>query len=130
MVAAAVGISGQTHVFLDKTQTRVIAPSGSSLTLHCCLSTKKYERYRVSWYFSSHGPSFSNSGNLCSKIINKFANSSTEGSENTHILSVVNETCSGWYFCKITGEVPSLTEIRSNGKEVLVCKYSCSDILL
>lgn len=63
------------------------------------------------------------------KIINKFANSSTEGSENTHILSVVNETCSGWYFCKITGEVPSLTEIRSNGKEVLVCKYSCSDIL-
>lgn len=127
-------ISGQTAVFLNETRT-VRVPSGSDLALYCFLDTEKYdryrifwysnksekyERYRISWFFSKSGFDVRKSISDCENI---FTNKTEQDSRKTCILSNVNTNHSGWYFCKVTGEIPSLTEIHSNGTEVNVCKY-------
>lgn len=115
-------ISGQTAVFLNETRT-VRVPSGSDLALYCFLDTEKYDRYRIFWYSNKSEKSESSSNeSICHKIINKPANK-TENEDSKCILSNVNTNHSGWYFCKVTTEIPSLTEIRSSGTEVNVCKY-------
>lgn len=116
-------ISGQTAICLDNQQKTKEVPSGSNLTLNCCLNTDQYERFRIAWYFIRHGPLATNSSMLTSKINNKSQNSSKDEDNRTHTLSNVNTNHSGWYFCRVTAEIPSLIEIHSNGTEVNVCKY-------
>ncbi|XP_004554920.1 uncharacterized protein LOC101478408 isoform X1 [Maylandia zebra] len=119
VAATAMVISGQTAVFLNETRT-VRVPSGSDLALYCFLDTEKYERYRIFWYSNKSEKSESSSNeSICHKIINKPANK-TENEDSKCILSNVNTNHSGWYFCKVTTEIPSLTEIRSSGTEVNV----------
>ncbi|KAL4000326.1 uncharacterized protein ACER0C_008097 [Sarotherodon galilaeus] len=120
VTATAMMIPGQTAICLDYQQKTEEVPSGSNLILNCCLNTEHNERYRITWYFNHHGPSVTNSTELTSKVTNKYQNSSMDEDNRTHTLSNVNRNHSGWYFCKVTTEIPSLTEIHSNGTEVNV----------
>ncbi|XP_063323013.1 uncharacterized protein LOC134620682 [Pelmatolapia mariae] len=129
VTATAMMIPGQTAICLDNQQKTKEVPSGSNLILNCCLNTEQYERYRITWYFNHHGPSMTNSSKLISKITNKSQNSSKEEHQDnrTHTLSNVNGNHSGWYFCKVTIEIPNLTENCSSGTEVNVYPSALSD---
>ncbi|XP_069006204.1 uncharacterized protein [Embiotoca jacksoni] len=121
--AAAMVISDQTHVCLDKTRKKIEVSCGSSLTLHCGLKT--YERSWLSWYFNSSGPPFENSSKMFEKIVNKPKNFSMDecrDTDMTYNLSNVNDTHSGWYFCQVTAEIPLYKSDISEGTEVVVLK--------
>ncbi|CAI5639922.1 unnamed protein product [Oreochromis niloticus] len=127
VTATAMMIPGQTAICLDNQQKTEEVPSGSNLILNCCLNTEHNERYRITWYFNHHGPSVTNSTRLTTKINNKYQNSSMDEDNRTHTLSNVNRNHSGWYFCKVTVEIPSLRENCSNGTEVIVYPPALSD---
>ncbi|XP_013766543.1 uncharacterized protein LOC102192601 [Pundamilia nyererei] len=69
------------------------------------------------WWRGKSGFVFNKSISDCENI---FTNKTEQDSRKTCILSNVNTNHSGWYFCKVTTEIPSLTEIHSNGTEVNV----------
>ncbi|XP_042339844.1 uncharacterized protein LOC121941180 isoform X2 [Plectropomus leopardus] len=133
--AAALERSAQAPltVIVDENQNRAEAAPGSSLTFHCRLNIETQNRFRVNWQF--RGPSSNNSLKvLDDKVVNKSAKTSTvvtnktkqesrdEGTLSIYTLSNATEDDSGWYYCKVTIEIPSLRVKTSNGTEVVITK--------
>ncbi|XP_042339846.1 uncharacterized protein LOC121941180 isoform X4 [Plectropomus leopardus] len=133
--AAALERSAQAPltVIVDENQNRAEAAPGSSLTFHCRLNIETQNRFRVNWQF--RGPSSNNSLKvLDDKVVNKSAKTSTvvtnktkqesrdEGTLSIYTLSNATEDDSGWYYCKVTIEIPSLRVKTSNGTEVVISR--------
>ncbi len=132
-------ISDQDLVTLDETQRRYDVPFGSSLTLNCSWNTKNYNRFRVAWYFNPFGSSFSEANRLLEKIFDRHKNTTTvvynkkqdlkgdgKDTEETvlkYTLSNVTFRDDGWYFCRITVEIPIFINNSSNGTKLTISKY-------
>ncbi|XP_055717430.1 uncharacterized protein LOC129810688 isoform X2 [Salvelinus fontinalis] len=118
---------GLSTVILDQPPRTVEVHLGSSLTLNC--SFMPQTRVRVNWYFSPTG--------LSSCSSNTLLNSSTHSADKTvkldagghvskesrkswsrFILKDVTYNNSGWYFCKVSVEIPILQQACSNGTQV------------
>ncbi|XP_071343523.1 uncharacterized protein [Trachinotus anak] len=121
VAVAALVVPGQQYVIVDNTTKKEEVTVGSSLTLHCGLGTESYERFRVGWYFNRSGPSWNQSQNISEKIVNK---NSTEGKKDEMKLILLNVTYenSGWYFCKVTSEIPRHTITNSSGTQILIAE--------
>uniref|UniRef100_UPI0037E7C430 T-cell-specific surface glycoprotein CD28 homolog isoform X2 n=1 Tax=Semicossyphus pulcher TaxID=241346 RepID=UPI0037E7C430 len=135
LTVAVMVISAQDPVILDKTQRRVVLPSGSSPTLRCSLTTEKHDRFRVFLYFNPSGSSFNVSHKISERIFFRFTNTSTmvynknqdmknggiQSEERVLQYTLLNATAaqSGWYFCKVTAEIPDFLNENSNGTEVI-----------
>ncbi|XP_049444242.1 uncharacterized protein LOC125896005 isoform X2 [Epinephelus fuscoguttatus] len=131
--AAVLVISGQAPVILDDNIREEKVPSGSTLTFHCRLRTETHSRLRVVWYFKRSLVNDSHTV-LHTEMVNKSARTSTvasnlkdegrdtEGTLSVYTLSNATEENSGWYFCKVIIEIPSLTEKWSHGTEVVISK--------
>ncbi|XP_049444247.1 uncharacterized protein LOC125896005 isoform X6 [Epinephelus fuscoguttatus] len=129
--AAVLVISGQAPVILDDNIREEKVPSGSTLTFHCRLRTETHSRLRVVWYFKRSLVNDSHTV-LHTEMVNKSARTSTvasnlkdegrdtEGTLSVYTLSNATEENSGWYFCKVIIEIPSLTEKWSHGTEVVI----------
>ncbi|XP_027882627.1 uncharacterized protein LOC114150434 isoform X2 [Xiphophorus couchianus] len=97
--------------------------SGSSLKLHCCLTHDKAERCHISWHFESSGKNLTEmekNKTLCNQTI--FANCSLVDIcyNMTCNLSNINESDTGWYYCKVKVEIPRLSELQSYKTKVIV----------
>ncbi|TNN66774.1 hypothetical protein EYF80_023016 [Liparis tanakae] len=120
---APLGVSGQVHVVLDDIRRTEEVPLGSSVTFNCRLRVPAFDRLRVFWYFNS--TSFSDSNTLQEKIKEK-SPGLTSGDQDPdapwrmHTLINVTERESGWYFCKITIEIPLLSTTNSSGTKVVI----------
>ncbi|XP_039984279.1 uncharacterized protein LOC120790618 isoform X2 [Xiphias gladius] len=131
VAVAAIVVSGQEYVILDQTQRKVEVAYGSSLILRCLLWTEASERFRVSWYFNPNGSSLDDAYNISDEIFIIPAEASTaitkpglrdgaRGTEVTRSLSNVTHTNTGWYFCKVTIEIPIHARRNSSGTKVVV----------
>ncbi|XP_074524588.1 uncharacterized protein LOC141789157 isoform X1 [Halichoeres trimaculatus] len=137
LTVALMVISGEHLVILNRTQTTVVHPTGSSLTLGCSLETKKLERYRMSLYFNPSGCTFTKSHKIYELF--RVAND-TKINENkrqlqtnpgistgdTGVLKITmlnaTEADSGWYFCTLIAEIPDLGNESTNGTQVIITK--------
>ncbi|XP_074524589.1 uncharacterized protein LOC141789157 isoform X2 [Halichoeres trimaculatus] len=135
LTVALMVISGEHLVILNRTQTTVVHPTGSSLTLGCSLETKKLERYRMSLYFNPSGCTFTKSHKIYELF--RVAND-TKINENkrqlqtnpgistgdTGVLKITmlnaTEADSGWYFCTLIAEIPDLGNESTNGTQVII----------
>ncbi|XP_022615075.1 uncharacterized protein LOC111232023 isoform X2 [Seriola dumerili] len=117
VAAAALGGSDQQCVIVGTTQVKV--DLGSSLNLCCFLLKETYQRFRVSWYFNRNEPSLNNSQNISEMIAGE--NISTQGDTHLMLHNVMHNN-SGWYFCKVTSEIPYHTITCSNGTRVVIAQ--------
>ncbi|XP_031724358.1 uncharacterized protein LOC116395011 [Anarrhichthys ocellatus] len=141
LLTAALVISDQALVILNETRTTVKVPLGSSVTFQCRLKIETHGRLRVIWFLN---PSSFESHNLSEEIFSKSAKNSslvsnktmqdykdegqdTEGTWPTYILSNATEQDSGWYFCRVTTDIPILKHINSSGTEVVITTVSPMD---
>ncbi|XP_056234512.1 uncharacterized protein LOC130170861 isoform X2 [Seriola aureovittata] len=124
VAAAALGGSDQQCVIVGTTQVKV--DLGSSLTLCCLLFKDTYIRFRVSWYFNQAEPSLNNSQNISETIAGE--NISTQGETHLTLQNVMHNN-SGWYFCKVTSEIPCHTITYSNGTEVVIVTHQEQSLL-
>ncbi|KAM6939379.1 uncharacterized protein PEZ65_005453 [Lycodopsis pacificus] len=136
LLTAALVISDQTLVILNENRTTVKVPLGSSVSFQCRLKIETEERHRVFWFlnrssFESHNLSnmtFPKSAKNSSLESNQTKQDSrdeaqdTERTWPTYILPNITEQDSGWYFCNVTIEIPTLKQISSNGTEVIITK--------
>ncbi|XP_022615077.1 uncharacterized protein LOC111232023 isoform X3 [Seriola dumerili] len=118
VAAAALGGSDQQCVIVGTTQVKV--DLGSSLNLCCFLLKETYQRFRVSWYFNRNEPSLNNSQNISEMIAGE--NISTQGDTHLMLHNVMHNN-SGWYFCKVTSEIPYHTITCSNGTRVVIVTH-------
>ncbi|XP_058494911.1 uncharacterized protein LOC131465940 isoform X3 [Solea solea] len=116
LTVAVLVVSGQEHVDLDhEEKTRDVA-IGSSLTLHCKLETKNYERFRVHWEF--HPSSGPNSSAIL--IREDTANTSNRITAQTYIIENVTDKNSGSYHCKVIEEIPGFENVQSKKTQVVI----------
>lgn len=129
---AGVVLSARTAVFLGDSQGNsqgsVNVPSGSSLTLHCCLNAEDRGKPRMEWFFKPFNSSDNEPQNLFLRIYEEGSLEriqdlkSCQDTKRTHTLSYVNGTHSGWYHCKVTQDIPILRSRESKSSEVYVSK--------
>lgn len=120
VLLTALGVSGQVHVVLDDKLRTEEVPLGSSVTFHCGLRIQAFDRLRVYWYFNP--TSFSDSDIGLLQPSDLVSGEQEPDAWRTHTLINVTERESGWYFCKITLEIPSLDTTNSTGTEVVITK--------
>ncbi|KAM7410237.1 hypothetical protein PAMA_001605 [Pampus argenteus] len=130
VTVAVIVISAQESVLLDeKNPKKVHVHYGSSLTLYCNLTTNNIERFRVCWFFNPSGSSFNDTHKIKPGAVNISTRSSTEVSNETKqnlkheelkYYNTSNATRSGWYFCKVTGEIPTFKVVKSQGVQVVI----------
>ncbi|XP_028444258.1 uncharacterized protein LOC114562157 isoform X2 [Perca flavescens] len=125
----ALVISGQAFVILDEMPKRMEVAFGSSVNFQCGLKAVDDSRFWVKWYFNPSGASFNESHQFCNKSVkpsNQTNQDLREEEPDTQcwIKSNVTHQDSGWYFCKVTIEIPSLTHKCSNGTEVIISTVS------
>lgn len=121
------------YVTLDETQKKVDIRNGSPLVLYCGLKIQNNERVRITWYFNPSGPFFEGSINLTDRIITQTNNNTSKKTNQDsgvkreeYFISLFNvaHNNSGWYFCKVTVEIPMYICLNSSGTQVNVtCKY-------
>ncbi|XP_010772625.1 uncharacterized protein isoform X1 [Notothenia coriiceps] len=129
LAVAALVVSGKDVII--QTQRRAEVPAGSSVTFLCpvtspCHGTLK--RCRLEWFLNPSGPSWDGAHKLSNDISNNSEKSSTKVSNKTkqdvekQIYTLINATKNdtGWYFCKLTIEIPVLNIIKSNGTELVI----------
>ncbi|XP_078115466.1 uncharacterized protein LOC144523640 isoform X1 [Sander vitreus] len=126
LLLTALVISGQVSVILDETlkEKGEKVAIGSSVIFKCHLKIDTNDRFWVKWYFNPSGSSFNETHLFC----NKSAKPSTVVSNQTKpdqrdeelccIKSNVTDKDSGWYFCKVTIDIPTLICKNSYGTEV------------
>nr|XP_046246909.1 uncharacterized protein LOC124060244 isoform X2 [Scatophagus argus] len=130
-LTAAMVISGQHVVTLgnENEPRSVEVPFGSPLNFSCKITTTEYEKFRIALYFNASGTSSNESRRLTEKEFNISAKKSTvmmgdgqhPGENLWHVPSAADNS-SGWYFCKITADIPMLKTIISNGTKVVITK--------
>ncbi|XP_010772636.1 uncharacterized protein isoform X2 [Notothenia coriiceps] len=133
LAVAALVVSGKDVII--QTQRRAEVPAGSSVTFLCpvtspCHGTLK--RCRLEWFLNPSGPSWDGAHKLSNDISNNSEKSSTKVSNKTkqdvekQIYTLINATKNdtGWYFCKLTIEIPVLNIIKSNGTELVITTVS------
>lgn len=107
----------QDPVFLDENSTiPVTVPLGSPLILKCNLTRPTQIRNWVSWYFNSDEPSPTNP-------LKKVTNDTDLDKTMFRVTSNAKEKDSGWYFCNVTIDIPTLRTISSSGRKVVISKY-------
>lgn len=103
--------------------------SGSSLKLHCCLSENTFDRCRVSWHFEPSGKNLTemNTKNqtLCNETTFAKCNLIDICNSMPCNLRNINESDTGWYYCKVKVEIPKLSELQSY-KTKVIGKYCLS----
>lgn len=134
VAVAAMVISGQEPVTLDSVRREVTRPFGSPLILKCNLNTTGYLRMRVEWYFNSS----ESSRTLDEKKFNRSANTSMVVPEKRKVDDKDDELIwyknnsgatyndSGWYFCRVTTDIPKLIVNVSVGTKLVISKYYMS----
>ncbi|XP_078115468.1 uncharacterized protein LOC144523640 isoform X3 [Sander vitreus] len=135
LLLTALVISGQVSVILDETlkEKGEKVAIGSSVIFKCHLKIDTNDRFWVKWYFNPSGSSFNETHLFC----NKSAKPSTVVSNQTKpdqrdeelccIKSNVTDKDSGWYFCKVTIDIPTLICKNSYGTEVNISTVSPRD---
>ncbi|XP_055777886.1 uncharacterized protein LOC129854759 isoform X2 [Salvelinus fontinalis] len=116
-------------VITDPPQRTVEAPLGSSLILNC--SFEPQTSAWVRWYFNiNQSCSDSCSSQLSSQKI--LVNKTVEQNDGGHVLQEsgrawsrltvrdVRYNDSGWYFCQVLADIPSLRNSFSNGTQVII----------
>ncbi|XP_041694423.2 transmembrane and immunoglobulin domain-containing protein 2-like [Coregonus clupeaformis] len=118
---------GLSTMILDQPPRTVEVHLGSSLALNC--SFKPQTRVKVNWYFSRTGHS-SCSSDIKLNISTHSADKTVKPDAGGHvskepgkswsrlILKDVTHNNSGWYFCRVTVEIPALQQACSNGTQV------------
>lgn len=104
---------------------RTVSP-GSSLKLHCCLIHEEAGRCQVSWHFEPSGKNLTERAKknpLCNRTILEKCNDMCDNM--SCILSNISESDIGWYYCKVTIEIPRLKQLQSN-KTKVIGKYCLS----
>ncbi|XP_048022314.1 uncharacterized protein LOC125252777 isoform X2 [Megalobrama amblycephala] len=89
---------------------------GDSVTLNCTFQPAG--KYKVKWYYSQ-----TNLGcNSATDGIREKLRISTENNDNWSTFNIpsIKTNDSGWYFCKVTRDIPILMENCSDGIQVLV----------
>lgn len=136
VAVAAMVISGQEPVTLDSVRREVTRPFGSPLILKCNLNTTGY--LWVDWYFNPSECSVEGSRTLYSKVYNRSANTSTVVPDKRKVDDKDDELIwyknnsgatyndSGWYFCRVTTDIPKLIVNVSVGTKLVISKYYMS----
>ncbi|KAK9519183.1 hypothetical protein VZT92_021927 [Zoarces viviparus] len=135
VLLTALVISDQTLVILNETRTTVKVPLGSSVNFQCRLQIEPGS-LRVIWFLN---PSSFESPNFAKTTFNKSAKNpssvsnktkqdykdegqDTEGPWPSYTLSNASDQDSGWYFCRVIKDIPTLNYINSSGTEVVITK--------
>ncbi|CAL8308988.1 unnamed protein product [Lota lota] len=90
---------------------------GSSLALTCSVQCEGCQ-VRVAWEFSPNGSEIKY--NISAKGFRYYKGCSEENNLLNYTLTNVQHKDSGWYYCKVTVEKPTLLQQSSNGTEVVV----------
>ncbi|XP_061635498.1 uncharacterized protein LOC133480846 isoform X2 [Phyllopteryx taeniolatus] len=118
LLTVCVAAAAQCSTILNETQARVDVPVGSTLTL--CHRLKRWtpKRFRICWHFNPSGPTLVHSEQLfCSNMSNRTEHKDTLLN---YTLSNVTQQHSGWYFCRIHVDIPTLLTMNSSGTPVLI----------
>ncbi|XP_060934796.1 uncharacterized protein LOC133011109 [Limanda limanda] len=117
LTVAAMVVSGGQNVILDGEQRKVDVPFGSSLKLGCHLNTevctKPVKQSRLDWFFIP-------SGSIDNATININSSMEFNFTARWQDLPNVTQNNSGWYFCKVTVEIPCSKDIKSKGTQIAI----------
>ncbi|XP_017159842.1 uncharacterized protein LOC108166235 isoform X2 [Poecilia reticulata] len=117
VAGATLVIPREYNIYLNTRENKEIVPLGSSLILHCCVAIEKPERCRVTYYFE--GFNQTDKKEICCNTTDPTkCNSTRDGCQSTCTLFNISERDYGFYSCKVTVEIPVLSEVSSKRTEV------------
>lgn len=124
-VGAIINTRVQGTLIDPNTPETVTACIGSDETIHCTFHAN-VKGLKVYWFFGKT-PYFNNAEKI--KLNSSNGSSVSHYSEdkegNTSHLTIRNVTFNdqGWYFCKVTQDIPRLIHKHSNGTQLVIGKY-------
>ncbi|XP_054645391.1 uncharacterized protein LOC129188622 isoform X3 [Dunckerocampus dactyliophorus] len=119
LLSVCVAATTQCTAVLNETRTRVVVPVDSALTLCYRMKSWTPKRFELYWHFNPSGPSFDNSERIFKSFILNMSNETKDTFQMYTLVNVTNNN-SGWYFCRINADIPTLMSEDCNGTEVLV----------
>ncbi|XP_031174367.1 uncharacterized protein LOC116063511 isoform X1 [Sander lucioperca] len=128
LLLTALVISGQVSVILDETlkEKGETVAIGSSVIFKCRLKIDTNGRFWVKWYFNPSGSSFNETHLFCnesakpSTVVSNQTKQDRRDEEQCCIKSNVTDKDSGWYFCEVTIEIPTLMCKNSSGTKLII----------
>ncbi|MEQ2311380.1 hypothetical protein AMECASPLE_019276 [Ameca splendens] len=118
-VAGATLVMPSLHrVDLDDTVKKINLSLGSSINFHCCLKINVPARCWVDYLFQGFNQTDSKPEKVHCNATNPANCSLTNGCQSTCKLFNISTRNYGFYFCKVTSEIPLLTKMCSNKTEV------------
>ncbi|XP_031174369.1 uncharacterized protein LOC116063511 isoform X2 [Sander lucioperca] len=135
LLLTALVISGQVSVILDETlkEKGETVAIGSSVIFKCRLKIDTNGRFWVKWYFNPSGSSFNETHLFCnesakpSTVVSNQTKQDRRDEEQCCIKSNVTDKDSGWYFCEVTIEIPTLMCKNSSGTKLIIYTVSPRD---
>lgn len=106
----------------DRENSEIKVFPGSSHTFFCCLKVNATGRCHVSWYFKPSGKNQTDM-NTEKNIYNwteKPCNLTNICNNKNYTLSNIKESNVGWYYCKVSAEIPILQVHESKKVKVML----------
>ncbi|XP_061895302.1 uncharacterized protein LOC133644646 isoform X2 [Entelurus aequoreus] len=105
---------------LNETQTRVVVPAGSDLILCYRLESGPPKRVRLAWHFNSTESSFHGSEKIYESYVSNMSNNKDNDTFQRQLIRNITYKNSGWYFCSITTDIPTLESDYCKATQVFV----------
>ncbi|XP_038151283.1 uncharacterized protein LOC119790045 isoform X2 [Cyprinodon tularosa] len=121
VAGAVLGMPMEQDIRLDDEVKKQHVNLGSSLTLRCCLNINKSQRFRVKYSFQSLKQSDTDNLTVEHCNLNNTLNANytlMNGCQSACTLSNISKRNYGFYSCKVTSEIPVLTDFISNRTEI------------